>query len=38
MSLECSEDRRDRNIQKFIGDTCTITVNWKVKDDKKLGR
>jgi hypothetical protein len=30
MNLECSEDRRDRNIQKFTGDTCTIMVTRKV--------
>jgi hypothetical protein len=36
MNLEYFEDRRDRNIQKFTGDTCTIVVTWKVKNDKKV--
>ena len=36
MNLECSEDRRNRNIEKFTGDTCTIMVTWKVMNDKKV--
>jgi hypothetical protein len=35
MNLKCNEDE-ETNIQTFTGDTCTITVTWKVKNDKKV--
>jgi hypothetical protein len=37
LNLECSEDRRDKNLQKFTGGACTIMVTWKSKNDKKVG-
>jgi hypothetical protein len=36
MNSECSGDTRDKNIQKYTGDTCTIMVTWKGKSDKKV--